>query len=154
MGRRSRKRGVRAAPAPTTVAPRAAAAAPVSRRARMEEAPKAAWSPFPLTELVILVALVLLLVGFITKAGVTVAVGVVLASLAGGELAVREHFAGFRSHSTLLALLAGFLVAGVAYVIGAPQGAVLAIAIAVAVATFPYLRKAFMRRAGGLGFRA
>ena len=66
MGRRSRKRGGAAEPRGT--AERAAAvrtpeiAAPQEprRRARLDEAPKAPWSPFPLTELCIFIALVLL----------------------------------------------------------------------------------------------
>jgi hypothetical protein len=161
MGKRSRKRGATIAPPPTaaTAEPvRArAATAPPSRRARMSEAPKAPWSPFPLTELVILVALALLAVGFLSngdRRGVLVGVGLVLASLGGGELALREHFAGYRSHTTLLAGLAGFLTGAIAVAAGAPKLAVLAVAVAIAVIAFPFLRRAFMRRSGGLGFRA
>jgi len=123
----------------------------------MDEAPKAAWSPFPLTELVILLALVLLAVGFFSsgdRRGVLIGVGLVLASLAGGELALREHFAGFRSHTTLLAGVAGFLAGALATVLGVSKVAVLVIAVVVAIACFPLLRRAFMRRSGGLGFRA
>jgi hypothetical protein len=159
MGKRSRKRGATIAPPqPTAAEPvRAQAAARVARRARMEDAPKAPWSPFPLTELVILLALILLALGFFSsgdRRGVLIGVGLVLASLAGGELALREHFAGYRSHTTLLAGLAGFLVGAVAVAIGVPKLAVLIIAVVVAVACFPLLRRAFMRRSGGLGFRA
>ena len=39
-----------------------------------------------------------------------VAAGLVIASLGGGELALREHLAGFRSHSSLLAGVAAFAV--------------------------------------------
>jgi hypothetical protein len=123
----------------------------------MDEAPKAPWSPFPLTELVILLALVLLAVGFFSsgdRRGVLIGVGLVLASLAGGELALREHFAGFRSHTTLLAGVAGFLAGALATVLGVSKVAVLVIAVVVAIACFPFLRRAFIRRSGGLGFRA
>jgi hypothetical protein len=159
MGKRSRKRGATIAPPqPTAAEPvRARAAAPTSRRARMNEAPKAPWSPFPLTELVILLALVLLAVGFFSsgdRRGVLIGVGLVLASLAGGELALREHFAGFRSHTTLLAGVAGFLAGALATVLGVSKVAVLVIAVVVAIACFPFLRRAFIRRSGGLGFRA
>jgi hypothetical protein len=159
MGKRSRKRGATIAPPPPTVAEpvRAQAAAPVSRRARMDQAPKAPWSPFPLTELVILLSLVLLALGFLSngdRRGVLIGVGLVLASLAGGELALREHFAGFRSHSTLLAGVAGFLSGALATALGASKIAVLIVALVVGVASFPFLRRAFMRRSGGLGFRA
>src|SRR3954471_16355333 len=98
MGKRSRKRGATSARPPTATEPvRARAAAQVSRRARMGDAPKAPWSPFPLTELVILLALVMLALGFWSdgdRRGVFVGIGLVLASLGGGELALREHFAG------------------------------------------------------------
>ena len=39
-----------------------------------------------------------------------VAAGLVIASLGGGELALREHLAGYRSHSSLLAGVAAFVV--------------------------------------------
>jgi hypothetical protein len=158
MGKRSRKRGATIAPPPAATEPvRARAAAPVSRRARMSDAPKAPWAPFPLTELVILLALVLLAVGFLSdgdRRGVLVGIGLVLASLGGGELALREHFAGFRSHTSLLATLCGFVAGALAWAVGAPRGAILAVAVVVAVVAFPYLRRTFMRRSGGLGFRA
>jgi hypothetical protein len=157
MGKRSRKRGATIVPPPTaTPAPRRADA-PVSTRARMSEAPKAPWSPFPLTELVILLALVVLAIGFLSsgdRRGTLVGVGLVLASLGGGELALREHFAGYRSHTTLLATLCGFVAGAVAWLAGASQGAIVVVALVVAVATFPLLRRAFRRRSGGLGFRA
>jgi hypothetical protein len=123
----------------------------------MDEAPKAAWSPFPLTELVILLALVMLGIGFFSdggRRGALIGVGVVLASLAGGELAVREHFAGFRSHTTLLAMLCGFAAGAVVAVAGAANLAVVVVAVLAAAIAFPLLRRAFARRSGGLGFRA
>src|SRR3954451_4028519 len=157
MGKRSRKRGVTVAP-PSTIEPvRARAAAPVSRRAPMRESPKAPWSPFPLTELVILLALVMMAIGFVSsgdRRGIFIGIGLVLASLGGGELALREHFAGFRSHTTLIATLCGFAAGALALVLGAPKIAVAVLAIVVAAIAFPYLRRAFMRRSGGLGFRA
>ncbi len=158
MGKRSRKRGVPVAPLPSADRPaRARAAAPVQPRARMDEAPKAAWSPFPLTELVILLAMVMLLVGFFSSGDGRkpfIVVGVVLASLAGGELAVREHFAGFRSHTTLLALLCGFAAGALSLVAGPPKAVVVAIALVVFGVAFPFLRRAFARRTGGVRFRA
>jgi hypothetical protein len=159
MGKRSRKRGATIAPPqPTAAEPvRAQAAAQVSRRARMGDAPKAPWSPFPLTEIVIFLALVMLAIGFVSdgnRRGVFIGIGLVLASLGGGELALREHFAGFRSHTTLLAGLSGFVAGALLVAAGAAKGVVLVAAIVVAVAAFPLLRRAFMRRSGGLGFRA
>jgi hypothetical protein len=106
---------------------------------------------------VILLALVMLAVGFLSggnRRGVFIGIGIVLASLGGGELALREHFAGFRSHTSLLAGLSGFAAGAIAVAVGAPKIAVLVVAVVVAVAAFPLLRRAFMRRSGGLGFRA
>jgi hypothetical protein len=123
----------------------------------MDEAPKAPWAPFPLTELVILLALVMLAIGFFSsgdRRGVFIGIGIVLSSLAGGELALREHFAGYRSHTTLIATLCGFVAGALTLVLGAPKGAVVAVAVVVAAVAFPYLRRAFMQRSGGLGFRA
>jgi hypothetical protein len=158
MGKRSRKRGATIAPPPTATQPlRPQPGAPVSRRARMTDAPPAPWSPFPLTELVILLALVVLAVGFFSsgdRRGTFIGIGLVLASLGGGELALREHFAGYRSHTSLLAGLAGFVVGAILVALAVAKLAVLAIAVAVAVAAFPLLRRAFKRRSGGLGFRA
>jgi hypothetical protein len=157
MGKRSRKRGATIAP-PSTVEPaRARVAQPVSRRARMADAPKAPWSPFPLTELVILLALVMLAIGFLSdgdRRGIVIGIGLVLASLGGGELALREHFAGYRSHTSLLAGLCGFALGAATLAAGAPKVAVLLVALVAAIAAFPFLRRAFMRRSGGLGFRA
>jgi hypothetical protein len=157
MGKRSRKRGVPSAPPSTAEPVRARAAEPVSRRARMADAPKAPWSPFPLTELVILLSLVMLAIGFFSsgnRRGVFIGIGIVLASLGGGELALREHFAGYRSHTTLLAALCGFAVGALAVALSVANGIVVAVAVAAAVVAFPFLRRAFMRRSGGLGFRA
>ncbi len=48
----------------------------------------------------------MLVVGFFVGDGrgaVLIATGLALGSLAGLELSIREHFAGYRSHTTLLA---------------------------------------------------
>lgn len=123
----------------------------------MDDAPKAPWSPFPLTELVILLALVMLGIGFFSgggRRGTLIGVGVVLASLGGGELAVREHFAGFRSHTILLSMLCGFAAGAIAAVLGAANLVVVVVAVVVMAAAFPFVRRAFKRRSGGLGYRA
>src|SRR6188472_230440 len=116
MGRRSRKRGGEAATrAERDAARRERRAAPARRPGRPSSAerPRAPWGSFPLSELVILVGIVVILWGAFSggdQAAARVAGGLVLASLGGGELALREHLAGFRSHSTLLAGVAAFAV--------------------------------------------
>src|SRR3954471_8519550 len=105
MGKRSRKQ--RSSPptrAERDARRRAAAAAP---RRGTREAPPAPWGSFPLTELVVFLALVFGVIGFIrfdTRSGkVMVVAAMVLGSLGGLEVSIREHFSGFRSHTTLLA---------------------------------------------------
>src|SRR3954466_10359435 len=160
MGRRSRKRAG-SAPAAAPVAPNATArphAAPRSHRAPMAEAPKAPWSPFPLVELCVLVAIVLIVLGFVSdgpRRGALLACGIALASLAGLEIAIREHVAGFRSHSALLAGAAAVIVAVPLYFLtGLPQIVLLAAAVVVYALAFVALRRAFQAKTGGIGFRA
>jgi hypothetical protein len=166
MGRRSRKRGTRAA-APAAPsdrparAPRSPAdsphAAPPSHRARLEEAPKAPWSPFPLVELCILAALVLIVLGLVThgdRRGALLACGIALACLAGLELSVREHFAGYRSHSALLAGAVAVAVVVPLYLLtGLPQIVLLAVGALVYSLGFVVMRRAFQAKTGGIGFR-
>ena len=161
MGRRSRKRGTRTA-ASADRSPRPAGApsphaAPPTHRARLDEAPKAPWSPFPLVELCILAALVLIVVGLVThgpRRGALLACGIALAWLAGLELAIREHLAGYRSHSALLAGAAAVAVAVPLYFLtGLPQVVLLAVGVLVYSAGFLALRRAFQAKTGGIGFR-
>ncbi|MEA2278843.1 MAG: hypothetical protein QOC78_3803 [Solirubrobacteraceae bacterium] len=159
MGRRSRKRGP-TTPAPPPPAPPAQRrhARARSTRAPMGEAPKAPWSPFPLVELAILLALVLLVAGALSappRRGILVGAGLALVTLAGLELALREHLHGFRSHSSLLAGATAILVDVPLYLLtGLPQLVLVLVAAAVFAAAFGLWRRAFRRRSGGLGFRA
>jgi hypothetical protein len=154
MGRRTRKRG-----GLTTRAERdAARRAPAPRRPRASERPAPPWGSFPLSELVILIGIVVMIWGFVSGADEgeeRVAAGLLLASLGGGELALREHLAGFRSHSALLAGVAAFaVVTAVALALGPVKVWVLLIAgAAVFGAAFYGMRELFKRRSGGLGFR-
>jgi hypothetical protein len=124
----------------------------------MAEAPKAPWSPFPLVELCILLGIVLIVLavaGGPSKRTVLLACGFALVSLSGLELSLREHFAGFRSHSSLLAGAAAVAVDVPLYFLTKlPQEALLGVAVVVFALAFQLLRTAFRHRAGGLGFRA
>jgi hypothetical protein len=83
------------------------------------------------------------------------AAGLVVASLGGAELALREHLAGFRSHSSLLAGVAALLtVTAVALGLGPVKvWVLLALGVAVFAGAFYAMRELFKRRSGGLGFR-
>ena len=155
MGRRSRKRG-ESTRAERDAARRERAAAPARRRATSER-PPAPWGSFPLSELVILLGLILILWGAArgSGGGEMIAAGLVIASLGGGELALREHMGGYRSHSSLLAGVAAFVaVTVVALGFGPVKVWVLLIlGAAVFAGTFYAMRELFKRRSGGLGFR-
>ena len=159
MGRRSRKRGGVPAAAPTAApAPARPPAAPKTHRAPIAETPKAPWSPFPLVEICVLIGIVLIVLGFVSdgpRRGALLAGGVALASLAGLEIAIREHFAGFRSHSALLAGAAAVLIAVPVYFLtGLPRVVLLAAGVAIYTLVFVALRRAFQAKTGGIGFRA
>jgi len=155
MGRRSRKRGE------STRAERDAArreqAASVTPRRKTSERPAAPWGTFPLSELVILLGLVFILWGAARGSGgeEMLAAGLVIASLGGGELALREHLGGYRSHSSLLAGVAAFVaVTVVALGLGPVQVWVLVVlGFAVFAGTFYAMRELFKRRSGGRAFR-
>lgn len=127
----------------------------MSDRTRAEERPPAPWGNFPLAELTVLAGIVTLAIGAIGGHPTAIGVGVVLAGLGGLEVSVREHFAGYRSHTTLLAGLVFVLVTGGLFYLG---GLILAICLAVGavafIASFLALRRAFQRASGGLSFKA
>jgi hypothetical protein len=107
--------------------------------------PDAIWSPFPLTEIGMAVGLMLFLVGFASTAAVLFA-GIVVLFVVVGELCLREHFAGFRSHTLLLALLPVTAVHSAIVIVGgvalrAPV--VLAVDLAVAGGLASWLRRRF-----------
>jgi hypothetical protein len=110
----------------------------------------------------VLLAIVLGVIGFFrlnTHSGkVMVGAAMVLGSLGGLEVSIREHFAGYKSHTTLLAASTAVLSMILISAIGGASGlAVLGIVVAVGVLVFVLafwgFRQAFMRRSGGLGFR-
>jgi hypothetical protein len=120
---------------------------------RTGERPPAPWGSFPLVELVVLCGLILVIAGFVVRGiqGTTmIAVGLALGALAGLELSIREHFAGYRSHTTLLAGAVGVGVL-VALALLVPS-LWFPIALAVAAAVFGSaawaLARAFRRRSG------
>lgn len=175
MGRRTRKRADSAGAAATR-AERDAARRERAEAARLEretaepvhrsrrpgrpsagDRPTAPWGSFPLSELVILLGIVIVVWGFLSgRAGQErIAAGLVLASLGGGELALREHLAGYKSHSALLAGVATFAVVTVAVLGFGPVTlwAIVAIGVVVFSVALYGLRELFKRRSGGLRFR-
>jgi hypothetical protein len=156
VGRRSRKR---AAGAGTTRAQRDAARRerPSGRRAT-DERPPAPWGSFPLVELLVLAGIGLMIWGVVSwddDGNLRFGAGVAVAALGGLELSVREHFAGYRSHTTLLAGAAAFVVVSALALTTGPYRLwiLLVVAATVFAASFYSLRRVFQQRSGGLSFR-
>jgi hypothetical protein len=119
-----------------------------------DERPPAPWGSFPLAELVILAGIVCLAVGFIAGHPKLLGVGVALAGLGGMEVAIREHFAGYRSHTTLLAgTVFVFTVGALFYLANQILAVCLAAGAVTFLVTFLLARRAFQRASGGLSFR-
>jgi hypothetical protein len=127
----------------------------LSKKAKIDERPPAPWGSFPLAELTVLAGIVMLAIGLIGQIPTAIGIGVVLGGLGGLEVSAREHFAGYRSHTTLLAGTAFVLVVGgLLYLAHLVLAVCLAAGAVVFVAAFLALRRAFRRASGGLSFRA
>lgn len=166
MGRRSRKR---AAEGSSTRAERDAARRERARaaatgerterprpgRTSIEDRPSPPWGSLPLGELVTLVGIAVMIWGFLSKSNARIGIGLGVAALAGLELALREHLAGFRSHTTLLSGVAAFIVVTILALGPGPNvvGILVAIGVAVFAASIVGFRALFKSRSGGLGFR-
>jgi Flp pilus assembly protein TadB len=127
------------------------------QRAGREERPQPLWGSFPLSEIVIFVGVLLLFAGLFVQPPrglVMIGVGGGLASLAGLELALREHYTGYRSHTLLLAAGIGVPVLGVLLLATKLPTVVCVIAAVVAFGGSAWLfAQAFQRRSGGALFR-
>jgi hypothetical protein len=102
-------------------------------------------------ELCVLAGIVLLVLGLISSDSqhgrAMVVAGLALGSLGGLDTAAREHFAGFRSHTMVLAGVPAVVVAAILYFLAVPWPAlVLAVAITFAIALRLFWR-AYERRA-------
>lgn len=127
---------------------------PAKRVAAPDERPPAPWGNAPLAELVILAGIVSLAIGVFGGSPTAIALGVALAGLGGMEVAIREHLAGYRSHTTLLA---GFAFVATTALVFYVVGTILAVALAIGALAFAvvfYLaRRAFQRASGGLSYK-
>src|SRR4051794_28057825 len=167
MGKRSRKRPP--GPLRTGADPEAPARAPASRPVvpsarrpgqsrvdrfieRADERPKPPWHPVPLVELSVLVGLILLIFGVLnhdsSRGRIAMVFGLALASVAGLDTALREHFNGYRSHSTLLAGLPAIVTVAVLAFASAPFAVLILAGGLVFALGFWGFRNAFRKRAG------
>jgi hypothetical protein len=158
--RKRRRRTPGAAPAPPAGSGAQSEGSGAERGRRGKEGtPPAPWGSFPLSELVVLIALVLLIAGFLVappRGPVMLGAGLVLGSLAGLELAAREHLAGYRSHTLLLGGAVGMAVL-VGLVVLGPES--LSVGIALIAGALAFAASAwgfallFRRRSGGELFK-
>ena len=161
MARKRRKPRPRRPPSPATAEPSVppqpakATSRPV-RKPIEDERPPAPWGSFPLVELIVLIALVMLIAAFVVsgpRSTVLLATGLALGSLAGLELSIREHFGGYRSHTSLLAGAAGVATLALLFYVVPdllPPVARVAIAVIVAGLAAFVLARAFRARSGRL----
>lgn len=130
------------------------------RSAAADERPPAPWGSFPLIELTVLVGIVMVIAGFAlgpTARGQNFLItGLVLASIGGLELSIREHFAGYRSHTAILAGFPAAVVLGLLFYLG-PDGLPSIARVAIAAVVFGLsawvLTRIFRARSGGLPFK-
>ncbi len=126
----------------------------MSKQLQADERPPAPWGAFPLAELVVLAGIVLLVIGVVGGNLTMLAVGITLGALGGLEVSVREHFAGYRSHTTMLAGVVFVLVVGGLFYL---TGLILAICLGAGALAFLsallLLRRVFQRASGGLSFK-
>lgn len=132
-------------------------AAAARRKGAPGDPPPAPWGSLPLSEIVVLVALILLLGGFFVappRGAIMIGAGLVLGSLAGLELSVREHFSGYRSHTLLLAGAIGVVVlVGLLTLTMINAGICVGAAVLAFGAGAYVFAGAFRRRSGGSLFR-
>lgn len=120
--------------------------------AARDDRPPAPWGSLPLVEIAVLVGIVMLVIGLVIggdRGTVLIGIGLGLAGFGGLELAIREHFAGFRSHSALLAGVPALAVLALLfYTETLSPGARIAVAAVVFAASAYGLVAMFRRKAG------
>ena len=95
-----------------------------------------------------------MIIGIVGQHPTAIGIGVALAGLGGMEVAIREHFAGYRSHTTLLAGAVFVLtVGGLFYLANQVLAVCLGAGAVTGVIAFYLARRAFQRASGGLSFR-
>ena len=113
---------------------------------REGERPEGLFGPVPVSELGILIGTIALVIGFFNGGGPVLIVGIIVLGLAVLEVTGREHFTGYRSHTTLLAAVPAVAVESVIVAIfGVPRQRALLIVFVVPVfaVLFWLLRRRF-----------
>ena len=106
-----------------------AQAAPARTLGKVGERPPGIFGGLPISEFAILAGMIALVAGSIDGGGSAIDVGIALMALGVTEVTAREHFSGYRSHTTLLAFMPAVIVEAIyALVIGAPNQRILLLA--------------------------
>jgi len=116
----------------------------LGREGRRPESP---FGGLPISEIAILVGIVGAVIGLVSNREAVVIVGVVVCAVGVLEVCGREHFSGYRSHTTLLAAIPALAVeTGTVAVFGAPSQRFLLLVVAVPVygILFWLLRRKFI----------
>jgi len=152
VGKRSRRRfsaPPRQSDAP--VEPRSKDASPAGGSAEPDSVgpPAPPWGAFPLTEIAVAIGMAMLVGGFVAggRAGTVILVtGMALSSLAGFEQALREHRAGYKPHSAVLAGVPAAVTVGVLAATGVAPKFFAPAAIGVAIAAWLPIRASYSNR--------
>jgi hypothetical protein len=121
-----------------------------------EAAPTPPWGAFPLVELCALAAIGLGVWGLLQEGrtrGILLTVAALLGSVAGLEVALREHLGGYRSHSLLLAGTTTVVALVLLILLGLTRAVAIPLAPVLLLAGFLGFRMLFRRRSGGAAFR-
>jgi len=154
MAKKRRKPRPRRAPEAAARPAEPSKPAPKPRKPIEEERPPAPWGSFPLVEIVVLIGLVMLVAGLFVQGSqgrILLSTGLALGALAGLELSIREHFAGYRSHTVLLAAAAAVATLALFFYVlpdALPPTGRLVVAGVVGVLAGIGLARAFRARAG------
>jgi hypothetical protein len=111
--------------------------------------PRAPWGAFPLSELLVILSVIFAAFGVLSwgsARGVwAFGAAMTLGCLAGLEVSLREHLAGYRPHSTVLAGTAALLSGAATFLLGVPAAIDLGLTLLVFLVASLRLARAFQR---------
>ena len=109
--------------------------------------PEGPFGGLPVSEVAILLGIIGVVFGFLNGGGPALFVGLVVCALGVCEIAAREHFSGFRSHTALLAAIPAVSIeATLVAIFGEPKqrGMLLLVVVPVFAILFLLLRRRFL----------